>query len=273
MRVEGALLTLLNVPPETTMEYNRWYDFDHLPGHVSKPDVAGANRYVATRAMKSTPGAVASELTGGFPSYATVYLLGGSIDFLSEEAIAGWSDLDRRTVKAGRYWRTGKGTFNRRMRLTAAVARPSVLVDDAAIPHLPHTGVVVCIGRSASAERRPEAADWWSRIHLPDLLAVPGILAGMTFEPDDGDLLVHLLYCGLDPQEVMANVQAELRYLVGIGRYPAHGGVYETVARLPFQRIVPLRYDFDADDMTDDDVAPTSDTPAEEHPTTSTQAT
>jgi hypothetical protein len=36
-----------------------------------------------------------------------------------------------------------------------------------------------------------------------------------------------------------------MRYQRAIGRFPAHGGVYDRMAFLPFDRIVPLEYDFD----------------------------
>ena len=49
MQLHGIMLALLDIPPELTEEYNRWYDLDHLPEHVSKADVAMARRYVAPR--------------------------------------------------------------------------------------------------------------------------------------------------------------------------------------------------------------------------------
>jgi hypothetical protein len=254
MDIRGVLLTMLDVPAELTPEYNRWYDFDHLPEHLSKPDVVTATRYVAIKALRETPGVQTSELTGGHPPYLTLYLLGGELDFTSEEALAGWRDMDRSNVKQGRHWRTGEGRFTRRMRLERAVARPSILVAEAAVPHLPHRGVVVCVGRAPSAERRQEAVDWWDRTHLVDLFGVPGVLAALRFAPVDEaeqDLVVHVLYCDVRPGTVMASMQDELRYLGGIGRYPAHGGRYEELAVLPFERIVPLEYGFDVSDMTD----------------------
>jgi hypothetical protein len=43
----------------------------------------------------------------------------------------------------------------------------------------------------------------------------------------------------------MPRIEAALHYQGAIGRWPAHGGVYEPVAFLPYERIVPLEYDFD----------------------------
>ena len=36
-----------------------------------------------------------------------------------------------------------------------------------------------------------------------------------------------------------------LRYASCVGRYPAHGGVYQPLSMLPYQTILPLQYDFD----------------------------
>jgi hypothetical protein len=251
MHIRGVLLTMLDVSAELTDEYNRWYDSDHLPEHLSKPDVVTAARYVATKSLRATPGVTTSELTGGHPSYLTLVFLGGAIDIMGEEALAGWRDMDRACVKQGRFWRTGERQFGRRMLLERAVARPSVLVAEPAVPHLPHRGVVVCIGRAPSAERRQEAVDWWEQTHLVDLFGVSGILAALRFElvdEADQDLLIHILYCDAHPEKVMASLQHELRYLEGIGRYPAHGGRYEALAVLPYERIIPFEYGFDVAD-------------------------
>ena len=52
MQLHGIMLAMLDIPPELTEEYNRWYDLDHLPEHVSKADVAMARRYVAPRDLQ-----------------------------------------------------------------------------------------------------------------------------------------------------------------------------------------------------------------------------
>ncbi len=46
----------------------------------------------------------------------------------------------------------------------------------------------------------------------------------------------------------MARIEAAMPYLKAVGRFPAHGGVYEPMAFLPYQWIVPLQYDFDIGD-------------------------
>jgi hypothetical protein len=246
MEVDGILFALLDIPREQTEEYNRWYDLDHMPEHVSKADVLTAKRYVAPRDLQELGGG-GSTLTGGHPPYLTIYSLGGD-DFAGDEAWAGWTTKDRGIIKAGRFWRSGAPAFVRRMRLGETFTRASVLVSDEAVPYLAHRGVIVALGRAPSAEQRDDAVRWWRDTHLVDLLAVEGVLAAMRFESildDEQDLLLHVFLLEDDPAVVMERFEAALRYSVPLGRYPAHGGVYESAAMLPYRLIAPLEYDFE----------------------------
>ena len=187
MQVTGILLALLDMPAEHAEAYNRWYDLDHMPEHVAKDDILYGRRYVATTTLRQSPAIESGPLTNGHPPYATIYSFGGPLDFASEEATRGWTDLDRHITKAGRYWRQGSVALAGRFRLESARARPSVLVQERAVPHLAHRGIIVAIGRVASAEDRAKAAEWWDRTRLVDLFAVPGLLAALRFAPVDGD--------------------------------------------------------------------------------------
>jgi hypothetical protein len=246
MEVAGVLFALLDIPREETEEYNRWYDLDHMPEHVSKSDVLSAKRYVAPRDLQALGGG-GSELTGAHPPYLTMYYLGGD-DFAGEAAWEGWTTKDRGIVKAGRFWRSGSFTFVRRWRLGETFSRPSVLVSDEAVPYLAHRGVVVALGRAPSAERRADAERWWRDTHLVDLFAVEGVLGALRFDPlqdDEQDLLLHVLLLQDDPAVVMERIEQAMRYSGPLGRYPAHGGAYESVAFLPYRLILPLEYDFE----------------------------
>lgn len=248
MQITGIMLALLDIPAAYTNEYNRWYDLDHLPEHLSKADVVAGRRYVATRQLRAAPGVVAGDITGGHPPYATTYLFGGPVDFMSREALDGWQEKDRTIVKAGRYWREGRGLYARRWRSAEAVARPSVLVAPEAVPHLAHRGIIVALGRAPSPDRVDEAVHWWRTTHLVDLFAVPGVLAALRFTPEEAeerDQVLHILLCEDAPHEVMARIDEAMRYQRAVGRFPAHGGVYQPLAFLPYERIVPLEYDFE----------------------------
>ncbi|CUU57575.1 hypothetical protein Ga0074812_11373 [Parafrankia irregularis] len=278
------MLALLEIPAEFTAEYNRWYDLDHMPEHLAKPDVLAGRRYVAARDLRAAPGIIRSDLLGGHPPYLTTYWFGGPLDMCGEQAREGWLALDRTILRSGRFWRPGRARHNSRWRVTSAWTRPGCLVRPVAVPYLAHRGVIVALGRAPSADRLGEAVDWWERVHLPDLAAVPGVLAAVRLgwaddvarpEADSGaapgvdpgqgpsaqergasdafdasDLVLHLLLCEDDPAAVMERIDRARVYWRAVGRYPAHRGAYEELAFLPYRSIVPLEYDFEigADD-------------------------
>jgi hypothetical protein len=250
MRMEstGMMLALMDIPADSTEEYNRWYDLDHLPEHVAKPDVIMGRRYVAPGVLRAEPGVIPSELLGGYPPYLTTYWFGGPLDMLSEEARGGWLGLDRNLVKGGRFWRPGRSLYAARWRVSSSHTRPDCRVSQRAVPYLAHRGVIVALGRALSGDRLAEAAGWWDAVHLPDLFSVPGLLGAVRLHSPDGeqsDLVAHLLLCDKAPETVLRGLEQAKRYWTAVGRYPAHGGVYEALAFLAYQRIVPLEYDFD----------------------------
>jgi hypothetical protein len=251
VEARGIMLAMLDIPAWCTEEYNRWYDLDHMPEHVSKADVLMGRRYVATRELRAAPGVLRSGWLGGYPPYLTNYWFGGPLDFTGPDAAEGWRTKDRVIVKAGRYWQAGRGRHNSRWHVATAITRPSVLVDAAAVPYLAHRGVIVAVGRAPSPERLDEATGWWDQVHLVDLFAVDGVLAAVRLVPADPGhegLLAHLVLCEHPVGEVMARIDHAKRYWEPVGRFPAHGGVYEPMAFLPYQWIVPLEYDFDIGD-------------------------
>jgi len=245
------MLALLEIPAWCTEEYNRWYDLDHMPEHVSKGDVLMGRRYVATREMRDLPGIQPSHFLGGYPPYMTNYWFGGPIEFTSDEALNLWSTMDRGIIKAGRYWREGRGRHNSRWRVVDAATRPSCLVAKPAVPYLAHRGMIVAVGRAASPDRLDDALLWWDSIHLVDLFAVTGLLGAVRLlptNPEHAGMVAHMLLCEDDPSDVMAGVDHASRYWRSVGRFPAHGGAYESLSFLPYRRIVPLEYDFDIGD-------------------------
>jgi hypothetical protein len=155
---------------------------------------------------------------------------------------------DRGIVKAGRYWQVGRGVHNSRWRVVDAFTRPSSLVDKAAVPYLAHRGMIVSAGRPGEGHTVEEAVSWWDSVRLPDLFALPGLLAVVRLAPatpDNEGMIAHMLLCEDDPGEVMGAIDRSTTYWRAVGRYPAHRGVYDSVAILPYRRIVPLEYDFD----------------------------
>ena len=250
MRIDGLHLAFLDIPAEYTQEYNRWYDLDHMPEHVSKPDVVMGRRYVATKSTRTLPMVQPGERFGGHPPYLTIYFFGGPLDMMSEEARQGWRTMDHGIVKQGRYWMQGHGTGGVMVRVGRSFARPDCHVGEEAIAHLNHRSVIIAYGKPPSPEQRDDAIAWWDAVHLPDLFAVPGVLGALRADPigQDDDDIVHVLLCTDPAEDVMPRIESALRYQGAQGRWPPYGGVYEPLAFVPYDRIVPLEYDFDIGD-------------------------
>jgi hypothetical protein len=243
VRIDAISIALLDIHREHR-RFNRWYDLDHLPEHVSKGDVVSGQRYVATGPTRRAAGVLAGPLTSGHPAYATIYSFGGPLDFRDDEALDGWRDKDRTIVKAGRYWLPGNVCHSSAWRTVEAHARGSLPISADAVPHLAHRSIVLSIGRVTDAAR---AAAWWEATQRDAILDLDGVLAIRRLAPADAegaDLMLHIILSERDPVSTVGAL-AELRAAQGLtGRFPAHGGEYEQVALLPYERIVPFQYDF-----------------------------
>jgi hypothetical protein len=246
MRIEGALVAMIDMAPELTAAYNRWYDLDHMPEHVSKRDVLQGRRYVAPRDLQGR-GELDGTVVEAHAPYLTIYYF-GIPDFDSDDAWSGWTLKDRGLIKSGRFFKEGRVVMSAQWRAAGARSRPSVRVSEEAVPYLAHRGVVLAVGRAPGAERRADALRWWDEVRLPDLFAVDGVLAAMRFDPvgdADPNLMLHVLLLEADPATVMARVDDTRQFATATGRYPPHGGAYEPLAFLPYRAIQPLEYDFD----------------------------
>jgi hypothetical protein len=198
--------------------------------------------------VRTAPAVHAGDTTAGHPPYATIYSFGGPLDFNSPEARNLWTTKDRGIIKDGRYWQPGKVTYMSDWRLADARTRPSIKIGKAAVPYLPHRGIIVAIGKAPSVERREEAKAWWRNIQEVDLLDLPGVLAVLEYDPAETgqqDHVLHILLCEDPVTEVMPRLEQARMAQQLTGRFPAHKGVYEQLALLPYQSIVPLNYDFD----------------------------
>ena len=176
MEIKGAVLAFVDVAPELTGDYNRWYDLDHLPTHISRPEVIAGRRYVADKALKALRRNVGMEsLQDGKGAYFTTYLT-STTDFDSYR-VSG-RELDRGLNRAGRMWRQGYVPYAGNYRVTGTYAAEGILVAPEAVPHLGHRGVVVIIG---DAKDVGAAKAWWEGTGLPAALAVDGVHGAVAF--------------------------------------------------------------------------------------------
>lgn len=256
MKLAGMIAALIDVPQQETENYNRWYDFDHLPEYAALPEIAQGRRYVATTdCKKARPEPILPELRDGRGTYFTTYLLTDP-DLANAQASFRAKSLEiHRDKRMVRYGNMVSVDFYRHIHTTV---RPDLPVSRAAGPYLGHQGVFVVFTRVADPSMRAEVDDWFARTHARDVLAVPGAVAALRFtrlgsatgddwsgqQGGDGDgryMNVYLL--DGDPARFAVQLAAHSREWHERGRTfgPQTSQILFTSA---YRSVVPTRYDF-----------------------------
>lgn len=77
-------------------------------------------------------------------------------------------------------------------------------------------GIFVVESRPSSPERESDYNDWYDKVHLPEVVALPGFVSGRRLTPMDGDGPYVALY-ELDSDDLKATVKG-LYKAIGDGR-------------------------------------------------------
>ena len=236
MEIKGAVLAFVDVAPELTGDYNRWYDLDHLPTHISRPEVIAGRRYVADKALKALRRNVGMEsLQDGKGAYFTTYLT-NTTDFDSYR-VSG-RELDRGLNRAGRMWRQGYVPYAGNYRVTGTYAAEGILVAPEAVPHLGHRGVVVIIG---DAKDIGAAKAWWEGTGLPAALAVDGVHGAVAFAgyaEEEAGRLAYMLLVEADPADAALNAALD-------AALDPPADAWTPLVTAPLRAVRPFEYDFD----------------------------
>jgi hypothetical protein len=244
MKVTGLAVGLLDVAREREIEFHDWYEVDHLPENLASADVTGAARYVATEDCLALAGPREPELFGGArPRFLTVYQLAAE-------------DV---TAAGTRWWQLGR-SLSRQKRgfdllnshaevfgLQAILSRSGVVISREAIPHLAHRGVLLTLTQIPDPDRVGEVDSWWREVHGPDVLQVPGFLAGIRLHgiatgasergPGVRALNLYLLDC--HPPEAIRAMGQRIPEWKARGRLASPGGPASILWNCPYQRWRP----------------------------------
>lgn len=245
MRVTGMGIGFIDSEPGAIVDFNRWYDLDHLPENVALPGIIAARRYVATPDCKAQRVAAELEaLSGGRGTFCTTYLFGAE----DLGAVQGqMSMLARRLAKEGRMFRRARAVFYAAHRLMSTHVSKTVPAAPEAAPFLGHRGIYVSMGEVAEPGQRAEVAAWFEEVHIPDILEVPGILACLRLEPVDpeqGGRFTNLFLLAGDPVKTVEGIYARLPQWRQQGRIPSSGDSHRRLFRSAYRLITPLEYDF-----------------------------
>lgn len=244
MKVTGLALALLDIAPERDAELHAWYEGDHLPENLALDEVTGAARYVAAADCLKLAGPREPEAFDGVrPRHLTVYQL--TADDLPKAA-ARWWQLGTSLVERGRSIDVGFAHAEV-FQLEGVLAREGVPVSSEAIPHLAHTGVLFTLTRIPEPELLGEMDTWWTEVHGPDVLQVPGFLAGLRLHavatgsgespPEARALNVYLL--DDDPANAVRAMGKRVPEWKERGRLTSPAGAAPPLWNCPYRRWTP----------------------------------
>ena len=244
MNTQGIVIALIDVPQEHTEDYNRWYDFDHLPEFAALPGMLLGRRYVAPPEYKALrlPSPL-PELADGCGTYCTTYLIGDAdFDAVQER----WSQRGDDLRKQRRMFRYGKIADVGYYRLDYTQVRDDIPASAEAAPHLRDTGIMIVLTEVADPAERAGVDQWFRDMHAPDLLEVHGVSAAMRFSrvdrPPGRYANVYMLEG--DPLETQRDLDRRIPEWQERGRSPAPGGASQILFQSVYRPVLPMQYDF-----------------------------
>ena len=244
MQVTGVMLVFVDVPRERALEFNRWYDLDHLPEMCGTGDVLAARRYFAGDAIQKYRFDKLENAPPIAPArYCAIYLLGstdlegvkGRMAKFGERMIA-----EKRALPS--YARTTYFTIHRLVRTQVA---PGSKVSEQAAPYIGHQGLQLAMGYALDAVHAAEVAAWWDSTQYPQMLSVPGWAAALRCEPvgEEGrGKFMHLFLLDAPAAEGLEQMEKKLLELRarGASMHPH----YQRIFSGPYSAITPLSYEF-----------------------------
>ena len=245
MEIKGCAIGFVDVPQEYTQDFNRWYDFDHIPENLALPEIVAAKRYVATPDCQALrPGSEYPALKDGAGAYFTIYYFGtGDM----AQAQKSWGALGQEMREAKRMFRYGRVPYAGVYRMEFLKGRGDIPVRPSAIPYVAHQGVLVVFAQVPDPAQRDEVNEWYRDVHAVDLLEVPGIAATMRYHrhesPDEGHYMNLYLLDG-DPVGVVQEIGRRRPEWERSGRMPLVGTASFPYYQSAYRAIAPLEYDF-----------------------------
>jgi hypothetical protein len=244
MEATGIVVGLIDVPQEHTADYNRWYDFDHLPEFAALPGMLFGRRYVAPPEYQSVrPPSALPELADGRGAYCTTYFVGDNdLDRVQKH----WSVLGDDLRKHKRIFRHGKIADVGFYRLDFTQVREDIPAAPHAAPYLGNTGIMIVLTEVADAARRDDVDRWFREMHAQDLLETHGVTAAMRFSRVDrpAGRYMNLYMLEGDPLETKRDLDRRIPDWQTRGRVPSPGGASQILFQSVYRPVLPMQYDF-----------------------------
>jgi hypothetical protein len=185
--------------------YNRWHLFDHMPEQFKLEGLHWGQRWVAPpelidRRLFAGPGLDRTQ-------YVTLYLITDPV----QQALDDFYALGRALHEQGRWFDARKSHLSGPFTLVKTYAAPGIEVDADAIPYRPNRGVFITAQQNTDGgteEALDEARRWYDEVHLPDLLAVRGMVGCWWFEDREGRT-IRVYWLDEDPSVFLDDLKAK----------------------------------------------------------------
>jgi antibiotic biosynthesis monooxygenase (ABM) superfamily enzyme len=155
----GIVVIQADVPAEHEAEYHRWYDIAHIPVRLGLPGFLAAARY---------------RVTDGPAQFLTLYELRDTGALRTPEmktAMDNPTEWDNRMTAVTQT--RSQGIYKR----IGAVGAPAA----------EHAPWLMTVGLTVAPEAEAEFNQWYDTEHLPQLGAVPGVMAARRYRRSFGD--------------------------------------------------------------------------------------
>lgn len=177
MTPTGIIFAVLDCDADAIVEFNRWYDLEHVPPNVWLPGVMLGRRYVATpelhAARLTAPDAPMANQRGTF---LTIYMLCDP----PAEALATMSTVRDKLYAENRMsFPAEKKTVRDgdAMTLVSAVGAAALMLPPHEVPFVGHTGMLVVQRRS---DPPSTVSEWYRTQWAPTVVGLDGVHGVVT---------------------------------------------------------------------------------------------
>ena len=221
-KIEAGLFIFLSVGQGDHAAYNRYSSYDHIPEFQMMRSQVHAQRYVATpeliaARMAADPAMAPAQYFSGY------YHMGPAEETLAERAEHNQWVIDNAPAYNGTRNLQSVAAFD----FVKARAAPHVPISADAVLYRPHTGVYVTMSDVNDPKDAAAVADWYERVHIPDMLSVKGFAGVWRFvsrrHPDflnpEGRFL-HIYFLDEEPAEALSDLRTKAPGWSAAGRGP-----------------------------------------------------
>ncbi len=232
--------------------YNWWHSSDHIPENLALPGITYAERAFAPPEYMSARLA-ANPIVSPAQYIMSYYMTEPVAETIKEFA----EELPKRLVTMGRMLHQVQRKYyiGGPFFLVKGYVAPQIEISAEALPYRPHKGLFVTLADLVDANQQEAIAQWYDRVHLPDMLTVKGVTGVYWFASQPGNFgsivesnppgrFVHLYYLDDNPLEMLADLKTKLPQWRAAGRVMDLSKSVRLLLSGPYQTMYPFQVRF-----------------------------